>query len=197
MKKFLGSFLITFLAANVAFAIVDPDTNSMGIYFDGNADIYELETHPLIEVMVYIILTNPDFGTLLGYEFGYQIVGNYVLVTYGLWGTGIIDVGGGPGNHIVGLSAPFAMSPATVLCALMIAVQDTNPIAFTLTGSIPNAIPGSQLPAVLLAGDIILPIGLSSGLDSGGNPRVCAYINGTGVVATEQESWGNVKALYR
>ena len=66
MKKFLGSFLIGLLAANVAFAIVDPDTNSMGIYFDGNADVYEYETNPLIEVMVYIILTNPDFGKKYG-----------------------------------------------------------------------------------------------------------------------------------
>ncbi len=194
MKKLVILVLACLLLANVAFAVVDPDTNSMGFYFDANADIFELASGPYITVQVNVILTNPDFGVLNGYEFGYNIVGNYMLSGTTLMGVGPIDVGGSLGNHIVGLGAPMPTTPATILCILQVLLLDTNPVAFTLFGAVPSSIPGSNLPAVLLAGDVITSIGTSSFV---GDPLVNAYINGTGVVAVEEVSWGQVKSVYR
>ena len=197
MKTIVVALLAGCVIANGAFAIVDPDDISMGIYFDANADVFEISSAPYVMVSAHIILTNPTFPVLYGYEFGYTIYGNHMVSGTNLWGTGPFDVGGGPGNHIVGLAAPLATNTATKLCTLTLFILDANPIALTLAGSIPNDVPGSNLPAVSLAGDGILPIGLSAGLDGAGNPMVSAYINGFGVVASEQASWGQVKSLYR
>ena len=193
MKNLVILVLAGLLFANVGFAVVDPDTNSMGFYFDANADVYEFFAPPFTMVQVYVILTNPDFNALIGYEFGYNIVGNYMLSGTILMGTAPIDVGGGLGNHIVGLAAPMPTTPATILCNLVIFLMDPLPVAFTLSGSVPSSV-GSNLPAVLLVDHVITSIGTSSFV---GEPLVNAYINGTGVVDIDEASWGQVKSLYR
>jgi hypothetical protein len=185
MKKLVVLLLASLFVVNVASAVVDPDTNSMGFYMDANADLYEFATAPYVIVPVNVILTNPDFEALFGYEFGYQIVGNHMVSGTALRGTGPIDVGGGPGNHIVGLAAPMATTPATILATLSIFVLDANPISFTLFGATPNSVVGSNTPAVLLAGDVILKTGVSAWDEAAGAPGICAYINGSGVVATK------------
>lgn len=197
MKKLVVLALASLFVANVAFAVVDPDTNSMGFYFDANADVYEYATAPYVVVPTHVVLTMPDFAAVYGYEFGYSIVGNHMVSATTLMGPGPIDVGGGPGNHIVGLAGPLATGEATVLTTLSIFVLDANPIHFTLTGATPNSVVGSNTPAVLLEGDVILATGVSSWDEASSAPTVCAMINDTGVVATEEASWDQVKSLYR
>jgi hypothetical protein len=197
MKSLSILLMASVLAATCAFAVVDPDTNSMGFYFDTNADVFEMASSPYINVSAYVILTNPDFGSLFGYEFGYSIMGNHMVSGTMLAGVGPIDVGGMAGNHIVGLAAPMPATPATILCTLSIFLLDTMPVSFTLTGASPGSVSGVNLPSVLLAGDVIISIGLSSGLEDGVNPVPCAFINATGIVATETASWGQIKSLYR
>ncbi len=42
MKNLLTLTLVSLLLANLAFAVVDTANNSMGFYFDDNADIFEI-----------------------------------------------------------------------------------------------------------------------------------------------------------
>ncbi len=192
MKKLLVLLLGGLLAANVAFAVLDPDANSMGIYFDLNADVVEAVGPMFGQFSAHVILTNPDFPALDGYEFGYIMGGNSMVMGTTLMGLGPSDFGGFPGNHIVALGGPMPTSPATNLCTLLILPMDLLPIYFYLGGAQPNSIPGSILPAVF-DGSVIMPIGLSTVWPN----DVSAIYNGTGVVTTEQASWGGVKALYR
>jgi hypothetical protein len=200
MKKLVVLILASLLVANIASAVVDPDTNSMGFYFDLNADVYEFVAAPYAIYPCYVMLTNPDFDAVFGYEFGYDVapLGAFTITGTVLNGTGAIDVGGAPQNHIVGLAAPIATSAATLIATVNVFVLSAEPLSFTLHGATPNSIPGSVAPSLLLAGDQIIPTGLSAGFDEiTGLPNVCAFVNGTGVVATDEASWDQVKSLYR
>lgn len=197
MKKLVVLILASLFVANVASAVVDPDVNSMGIYFDMNADTYEFAAAPYAIYPAYVMLTNPTADAVFGYEFGFEIVGAHTVTGVALNGVGAIDVGGGTGNHIVGLASPLAATEATRIATISVFVLDANPISFVLKGATPNSVPGSVTPAILLAGDMIMSTGLSAGISEGGAPNACAYINGTGVVATDEVSMDAVKALYR
>ena len=65
--------------------------------------------------------------------------------------------------------------------------MDANPISFELKGAY-----GSVTPAIWVTDYGLAPTGLSAGI---GN--ICAYINGSGVVATDETSWDSLKSLYR
>jgi len=196
MKKLVVLALASLLIANVAFAVVDPDTNSMGVYFDLTADTYELAAGPYMSTPTYVMLTNPDFDALYGYEYTLTVEGNASILATVLAGTGPIDVGNDAGEHIVGLASPMAVTPATVITTLTVFNLDTNPIHFTLSGALPNSVIGSNTPALLLAGDVIVAAGTSSYMD--GTPMVNAAINDAGaVVAVDEASWDQVKSLYR
>ncbi len=184
------------MVASVASAVVDPDVNSMGIYFDANADVFET-TAAVGFCPTHIMLTNCEFAAVDGYEFGYVIEGAHMVSGTGLMGSGPIDVGGGPGNHIVGLAAPLATGNAVILTTLTIFVMDANPIAITLTGATPNSLEGSVTPNVVVGGDQLLSCGFSAWDAVAGGPGVAAIINGTGVIAVDDASWDGVKSLYR
>ena len=193
--------LLCLLFATSASAVIDPDTNSMGFYFDVNADVYEYSTASYVVVPVHVILTRPDFDIIYGYEFSYEIIGNAMVSSRSFYGPYLNDpdiVAGweiSPGNfRVTGMAYPT--SPATPLCTLHIFVMDANPSGFELKGAQPNSVPGSVTPTVLLAGDVNVPIGVSAGLVDG-DTQVCAYINGSGVVASDKASWDSVKSLYR
>lgn len=194
MKKMLLLILSCLLLANVSYAVVDTSPNSMGFYFDLNADIFETTGTPFSTTVIYVILTNPSFDSLIGYQFAYQVVGNHMISSTTLHGIGSIDTGYYAGNHIVWLGAPLSTSPATLLATLKVLVMDQLPISFRLHGTTPNAFPETDLPAVSLPGGVNMSTGTSS---YGSEPLINAYINGSGVVETEGASWDQVKSLYR
>jgi hypothetical protein len=198
MKKLVVLTLAALAISSMAYGVADPDVNSMGIYFDLNADVFETVAPVYVATPVYVILTNPDFDAVYGFEFGYTVEGLGGSLFSGITfaGTGPIDVGGVAGNHIVGLGAPMPTSPATLLATLTYIFLSSDTMSWTLTGSTPNSTVGSVTPNVLLANDFILPCGLSAGLVDGA-PQVCAINNGGGVVAVEEASWEGVKSLYR
>jgi len=194
MKKVVAILMMSLFATS-AFAVVDDAVNSMGIYFDLDADVYEATGPQYVPFNAYVMLTNPDFGGLFGYEFNFEVIGNCSVTGVALSGTGPIDVG--TGCYIVGLAAPLATSPATVLATISVFPMSADPISFELMGALPNSIVGSTVPALLLEGDAIIPAGLSAGLTEEGDTQICAYYNGAGVVATDEASWDEVKSLYR
>ncbi len=195
MKKVVALLMFSLLIASSAFAVVDDGENSMSFYFDLNADVYEMASAPYVTSFAYIILANPEAGAIFGYEFGFEVIGNFLPAGVLMNGTGPIDVGGVEGNHIVGLGAPMATSPATLLATYTFIPLDAAPISFKLKGAVPNST-GGILPNILLADSIVFECGLGAGLTDG-LPNICAYFNGDGVVATDEASWDSVKSLYR
>ena len=66
MKKLVALLLVSMMAT-VAFAGIDPDTDSMGIYFDAAGNTVELAAAPFAQFNAYLLLMNPG-NTTDGFE---------------------------------------------------------------------------------------------------------------------------------
>lgn len=193
MKKLLV-LMLALVVASSAFAVVDPDTNSVGFYTDMTADTVKIESAaPYSQHMVYAMLTMPAFGELFGFELGYDLVGSAIVLDAAFANPQALDVGG-PGNHIVGFGAPSTCTDATLLVTLTVLYTDTamGPVTLTLKGTEPSSI-DPMLPTLLLAnGELI------TGGDSTDIGNVNLSINDVeDIVATEPATFDSVKSLYR
>lgn len=193
MKKMIF-LLLSLLVASSAFAVMDEDPNTLGMYFDMNANSNCVQgIAPYNSVDMYVILTNPEMPSVGGFEFGYTVDGNVIVLTTVFSGQAL-DVGG-PGNHIVGLGAPLMTSEATVLATMSLLYSDTTmaPVYFSLHGTEPSSI-DPALPTLLFGQGELMTLGTST-LPGTFN----ATINGVceDVVATEETSLDALKSLYR
>ena len=209
MKIAIPILLLSICCASAVLGVIDPCPNDMGIYFDLNADVYEC-TAPLYMIMpTYVILTQPDFDTLIGFEFSYEMTGNAVITETTFAGSEPTDASETAYNHIVSLASPLPTGNATLLATASVFIFDADPIAFTLRGAEPNSIDGSSLPAVVLPGDELRIIGLSAWDRWTLEPATCAILNGVGVplstlrqdclldVSTDPITWDAIKSMYR
>jgi hypothetical protein len=73
MKK-LVVLLLASLVATSAFAVLDPDPDMMGIYFDTNADNNCLTSPSGVPFSAYLILTNTTAPAINAYELGLTVV---------------------------------------------------------------------------------------------------------------------------
>ncbi len=193
MKKMIILLLSLFVASS-ALAVVDEDPNMLGIYFDLSADTPCIEgVAPYDQMPGYVILTNPTPESIGGYEFGYLVEGNAIILGVVMEGTAL-DVGGA-GNHIVGLGEPLMTSETTLLATMTVLYTDTTmaPVLFTLSGTQPSSI-DPMLPTILYGDGVLMTLGTSS---LPGTP--CALINGIcdDVVTTENTTFDSFKSLYR
>ena len=188
MKKLLVLVLAMTIASS-AFAVVDPDTNSLGFYGDLTADTVEMTATMYSSVNVYLIMTHPDFVTLHGIEYGYEMVGTAMVGNPG-FSVPVVDIGT-PGNHIVGFSTPIPTSEATVVSTTSFFLM-SDTLSLTLTGVVPSSIDNPMQAAVVGPNSSLFGLG-----DSTGFGNVNFLINATGVVATENVTFDAVKSLYR
>lgn len=190
MKKLLV-LVVAMAMASSAFAVIDPDANSIGIYADMEADIVAMDVVAFVPTNIYLILTNPDFAELYGFEAGYHFDGNVQILSALHANPQALDVGG-TGNHIVGFGAPTPCTEATLLTTIQFLAFDANPIGVFLTGTDPSS-NDLGLPTLLLDGGE-----LSTGGGTSTNGEVSLSINGFApVVATEEATFDSVKSLYR
>ncbi|MBU8869917.1 MAG: hypothetical protein KOO60_03470 [Gemmatimonadales bacterium] len=187
-------FLLTVLVMVAIPAVaLHSDEDVIGFYFDAQAESNCLETAPYVTVPLHLVLTNPAMEAICGYEFGYSVSGNYMVSGTTLMGFSPIDVGGGQGNHIVGLAAPLTPHGATVLVTLSVFVMDDKQIQFDLHGANPASITDHpELPVLALGNGTMQNPVLSSpeGVSS-------AKINGSCNPETDISSWDGVKSLYQ
>jgi hypothetical protein len=198
MKK-LVIFLMISVMASSAFAVVDPDPDMLGIYFDTNADDNCLTIAANVPFFAYAIMTNPTVPGVEAFEFGYENVVpvGFETLIFQLAATlpaGAIDVGEGTpiaGNVIAGLATPVPAQPATILVTWQYLLLAQMPVEMYLTASNPSSIPGG-LPVIQAEGTL-----RQVGLSTGGPDFPVATINTGCAVATESDTWGGVKSLYR
>jgi hypothetical protein len=194
MKKML-MLLASLLAATTAFAAVDSDPNSIGLYFDMNADnLCATGVAPYSNVPAYLLLTNPTFDNLYGFEVAYSFEGNAIVLSTTFANAQALNVGTAD-NMIVGFGAPTETAPVTLLATLDILYTDTTmgAVNFNMTASTPSS---NQLglPTLLLDAGFLAPGGFSTL-----NGEFAAIINGMceDVVDTDELSFDSVKSLYR
>lgn len=192
MKILVSIFLLVFCASSV-FAVINPEDNVIGPYFDESADLDCLEGVDMnTQLPIYIILTRPTFGELYGFELGLEYGSSLVLVGQEFSNTEALNVGGGD-DFIVGFGSPTYTSEATLLMTLsMLHLGTTDtPTYFTLRGSDPSSLDPAY-PTVLLPGGELLSTALHSEF------RPYTYlINGQCGFDDEGRSWDGVKSLYR
>ena len=192
MKK-LVVLLMVMVMATSALAIVDPDTNSMGFYFDTEANMPCDDTvTPYATVLVALTLVNPDFDELFGFEAGYHLEGPAQVLSVEFMNPQALNVGTNQ-NMIVGFGSPTVTSPVTTVALVSVLyLSSTNEaVDFMLHGTTPSSIDPAY-PVFLLADGVLIVGGMST--VDGPN----AQINGGClVVATEAMSFDSVKSLYR
>ena len=72
--KMLFGLLLASLVTTSALAVIDPDSDSIGIYFDMEADDNCLTVPAETPFVAYLILTNPSAPAINAYEFGLENV---------------------------------------------------------------------------------------------------------------------------
>lgn len=201
MKSLLG-LLVVCLTATSAFAVIDPDPDMMGIYFDMGADDNCLNIGASIPYFAYLILTNPTPPAITAYELGLEI-----LVPDGM--EGMIfrlasNVGGIPGffidktgplggDYAIGLAAPIPASPATILHSWQYMLLGVMPVEMFIRSHSAPSIPG-DFPVVGVTEE---PFLMQVGLSTGGPHTPVATVNTDCVVSMEKVSFGFVKTLFR
>ena len=203
MKK-LVVLLLASLIATSAFAVIDPDPDMIGIYFDTNAEENCKMIDANVPFFAYLIATNPTPANINAYEVGMLNVvpaGNEGMVfrLASNIADGVVsgvDVGvSGPlgGDHIVGLAEPLVTSPATILHSwqfMMLAIFPMDMFIFQSSApSIDDVYPVLQNAD----GSILYTVGQSTG----GPDIPVAGVNSECAVAVEEASFGSVKSLFR
>ena len=203
MKK-LVVLLLASLVATSAFAVIDPDPDMMGIYFDTNADNNCTTAGINVPFFAYIILTNSSANAVNAYELGLSVAvpagfeGSIFRLASTIANGAVagVDVGTNTalgGDFIVGLAAPLPTSGATVLHSMQYMFLGAFGADFYIGASSAPSIPG-DFPVVQNAeGSILMQIGQSTG----GPDVPVATVNGDCVVGVEEASFGSVKSLFR
>ena len=202
MKTVLALLLVGLMATS-AFAVLDPEPNMMGLYFDPSADSNCLTVGASSPFFVYVCVTNPTAGAIDAYEFGYEfeVPAGFetsifrLATTIAAGAANGVDVGiSGPlgGDVIVGLATPLPGGEVVVVHAFQYMLLAPMAVDIFLGDSSTPSLPGG-LPVIQEAGGDLMTVGTSTG----GPSIPVASINGECVVAVESNTWGGVKSLYR
>lgn len=198
MRFLLALLIITALAAPNASAVVDPDPDGIGVYFDLDAEITETIETPSVPFDAYVILTNPTRAEIHAISFSFNInvppesEALFFRLSYEVV-FGCIDplLEFNPfyGDVWCGGTVPIPGSPAVVLLRWQFMLLAPVSAEFYLGQSILSDPPtmayeseAGPVPMNVSSGDPALPV---------------AMINGTGVVTSEDATFGSLKALYR
>lgn len=192
MKK-LVVLMMAMLVAGSAFAVIDPDPDMMGVYFDLNADQAVLmDVGPYETFDTYLMITNPTFENLYAFECGFSFEGPAVCTGMDFFNPQVINIGDNF-NIICGFGNPTPTTEATLLAThhWLYTGQDGSPISFYLTGAVPTSIQPGDLPVIVYTPQDMRTMGLSAA------DGLVAMVNGNDVVTTEDMSFDSVKSLYR
>lgn len=199
MKSMMITLAVLFFAFN-AFAIQDPDPDTIGMYFDLDANIVCWNTAgPFEAVTAYLIATNLSVDSgVSGWEAYIQLSGDAPLAAN--WSLIGLDVDPSPEGFQVGIGVilPIEPLPATVLATWTGFIGDpSDQISFHISG-IPGSASFPDSPGYAAgdnAGDL-RPLRVSAGSGLG---FTAAMINAVEcqVVANEDLTFSRVKALYR
>jgi hypothetical protein len=202
MKKLVVLLLAT-LVATSAFAVIDPDPDMVGIYFDTTADNNCFMTGPSVPFFAYFIATNPVPGAINAYEFGFNnavpagMEGMLFMLASNIGnGADGVDVGTHDplgGDYIVGLAAPIATTEATVLHSWQYMLLAEIPVEMFIFQSSKPSIEGVYPVLQNSEGSVLYQAGQSTG----GPDVPVATVNLDCVIGVEDASFGSVKSLFR
>ncbi len=198
MKKLLALTAIALLAFSVsASAQVDPDPDGFGIYFDTGANTFNV-SYPggFAPINVYLMITRPSGAFIRAWECTIVETNNFTVP--GTWAlNGGLDVDGDAMDFVIGMG----LTPHPAASAIVLASK-------TMYGAAPGAGSAATFMVKGVAGSISFPAGQPGYVHTLGINTPCQVPTGIMtapqacintpcmVVANEDMSWSNVKALY-
>ncbi len=191
MKKML-IILPVLLVATSSLAIVFPESDRMGLYFDPFADVFCVEgATPYSQHLLYLMLTNPTFDALYGFEAGITIVGDALVLETTFFNPEALNVGDNT-NMIVGFGSPTVTSSITPLATMTLLYTSVifAPVSIDLLGSEPSSL-DPLYPVVLLADSELRSLETSLGASPEGAINVFCW------APVEASTLDHIKALYR
>lgn len=198
MRKILALLIVAVLVAPAAHAVVDPDPDGIGVYFDLEADITETVVTPSVPFDAYVILTNPSRAEIHAISFSFNInvppeaEASFFRLSYEVvFGCidPLLDFHPFYGDVWCGGTEPIPGSPAVVLLRWQFMLLAPVSAEFYLGQSTLSDPP----PMAYESEAGWVPMHVSSGDPA----QPVAMINGTGVVSSEATTFGRLKALYR
>lgn len=207
MKKLVAPLLVSMMAA-VAFAGLDPNADSFGIYFDTLGNTNHSSPMTAVTKNVYVLMMNPSTG-IKGFEFAYEIVphplmaptfvDDFTRLSSVIAGTGFLDIGVSSdpavGDYRVAYAAPRPAVPEMLMVTWRFRYYGEADLGmeFFLTGVKTNASMPGGLPVVLNDAGLKRQAFLASG-----DPLLpCAGTVDNAPVAEVLNSFGSVKSLFR
>lgn len=205
MKRLIiSTFLLTIFPFSLAQAVIDPEPDRIGIYFDQNADISDHHAPELVPFFAYVIITNPTQSGISGYEFGYKFTTrpdqepNFLRLVVNL-PQGALDSGDSDsvfqGDYVILLAEPLPVNIATVLLTWQFILLEYFPVDLFLEAGV-NSEHGYGFPSYNVGDEIYgLDISGACGFEADWIPS--AYINSWCPLPVESTLFGSVKSLYR
>ena len=194
MKVLLFVLLTMFFLTGNTNAIIDPDENIMGLYFDQEADMPCVDGLDYFDhVTMYLILTRPTVDAIFAFEAGFDVVGYVGPLSVTITCPGACCMNMGTWNNIiVGLGLlPTTEALVLVRFELLYMNEDHAAVQFFLHGTEPSSLDPAY-PTILLAGGELMSTGIST------SEGPTAQINGEcSVVETVKYQFEQVKSLYR
>ena len=193
MRILLVLSLLAIFFIPQASAVIDPDPDGIGVYFDVNAETVHLSVDPSVVFEAYVILTNPSANQIEAFEFLYELVvppgmEGFVFTLNSYFPDCINCVFIFDDEIVVGLPIPVSLNNPHILMVqqfLLVAPLEGQFFLGLTSGEY------GQL-AYLSEGEMITMH------PSSGNPDLpVAMINGEGVVPIERTTLGSLKALFR
>ena len=197
MKALITLLALTLIAGS-AFAQIDPDPDSIGVYFDldGNT-ICGTTAFPYETALAYLLITNPSdpFG-VSGWEANVSVTGNALAPQWVLSAGLDVDMSADGFQVGIGTGAlALPAAPAILLATWSGLVPNTFDVQDFLVTDVPGSVSFGGTPGYASGSDagLLIPLQVSSGF-----PYVtCASINDCVVIGNDDMSFGGVKSLFR
>ncbi len=187
-------------------AQVDPDSDSIGIYFDADAYIYCVNEDFGVQLNAYLCLTRASAQSgVSAWEALVEVTSDTSVLGWNLRGQAVNSTT--PPEFVVQMTESFPWASSIVLLEIPCSVATAHPIVFRIHPVSDPTITTTPFPLpAYAAGDNssdYRSLGYSWGWDPvTGIPNWCAVVNPAGdclddPTETETTSWGKIKALYQ
>ena len=193
--KFLLIVFVCTLTAGLAFAVADPGTDSVGIWFDLSADTNTVTAEVGSTVTAYLIISNSSWCCLGGFECTIEFdVDNCSVVGDWVYNGIAMNILEEP-EFAVGYAAPLPTEAATWMVAFDLLVINPEGTQFVVgpapipscPHNIPLCVPGEDFA-------VITHLYNATGYAPDGSINPCAAINADLPYAvTQSSSWSTIK----
>lgn len=192
MKKLALVLALTVAAFAGSASASDWFSDNVGIYYDAAATQNCGTATAFTPFPAYLVLTQLTSSDVNAWEMALTYT-NITQLSFTPRGTGPVDVGVLPGEHIVGLAAPLYPAGGSVVIAdLLLMVQNVNPGSIKIGGTFFHSL-DLKVPAFQGSETEIREL---HPISEPGTPVF--VVNGAcGVVGTESSTFGGVKSLFR